>query len=158
MRKRKNRVYLYFTLIVILLIFISFRKNLLEWGIQKVIAKVKTESDATLTIGSAEFSGVTSVCLQKLAIIPANGDTIFKADSLDVRISIWTLLVGTIRIKEINGSGLHIFISCIGNNCNYSGLLHSKKIKGKSSEKNFSNLFKRILDKAFNLAPQIAIL
>jgi hypothetical protein len=158
MYKRKNRIYLYVILILFLLAFLAFRKNLLEWGIQKVIEKVKAETEATLTIGTAGFSGLTSVCLQDLEIVPFGGDTLFSADSLDVRISIWTLFVGTIRIKEINGSGIRINISCKDNICNYSGILHPKKGVDKKSEKNYSRLIKGILDKAFNLAPQKAML
>ncbi len=145
-----------FSIAILLISFFIFRNTILHWGIGKAAVKIKGRSGATLNIDHASFSGLTTISFEKISLVPDKGDTLFNADSVSIRFSIWTLFIATLRIKEVDASGININLSCSDSLCNFNGFLHEKREPGTSGEKNYSLLLKRMLDKIFNLAPQRA--
>ena len=158
MNKKLNKAFFLgaFLLTLFLILFFSFRNTLLHWGIGKATDKIKDRSGSVLNIGNASFTGLATISLNSISLIPDQGDTIFQADSLSIRFSIWTLFIATLRIKELHASGIHINVSCTDSLCNYNGFIHEKKETGIAGEKDYSLIIKKMLDKVFNLAPQRA--
>src|SRR5947207_231742 len=115
---------------LLFIFYFIFRGSVLNWGIGKAKEKIKERNDADLTIKHASFSGFATVQFEDICLAPVQGDTLFYADSVSVRFSVWTLLFATIRIKELHASGVNVFLSCSDSLCNYSSFLHSKEKSG----------------------------
>src|SRR5262245_4212627 len=103
----------------LLILYFIFRNPLLHWATGKVLFKVKKSTGATMTIGNSHFSGLTTVELKDIVVVPVSGDTIFTADDIQARISVWTLFLATIRLKELIATGVDVNISCRKDVCNY---------------------------------------
>ncbi len=143
----------------LLALFFIVRNPLLHWGIKKTSQVLKQRTGAVLTIGESSFKGISTVTMKDLILLPSAGDTLIRADSVNITISLWPLLVGTVRINEIFSSRVFCTISCRDNVCNYSGFISAKSTAGNirpGKGTNYAVMFRRVLDKAFNLAPQRA--
>ncbi len=134
--------------------FLLFRNPLLHWRLEKFVVATKVKTGATLDIKSSSFSGLFSISMYDISLVPQYGDTLFKADTMCVRLSLWLLLRGSVRIKELNADGISITLSCRDSICNYKGLYQKKQFLSAKPERDYSVFLKTILDKAFNLAPQ----
>ena len=142
----------------ILLLFLIFRNPLLHYVIGKVGDKMKFEKGLTLKIGSSSFSGFSTVALGKVSLIPQSGDTLLIGDTLRIRPSIWTLFTGTLRIKQVEASGIQLRLVNKKNGSNYKFVSEEKK-KEKAEKimaNGYSYFIARLLDRAFNFAPQKA--
>src|SRR5436190_19722971 len=85
------------TIAILLIFYFIFRSSILNWVIGKAKEKIKERNDAELTIKQVSFSGFATVHFEDICLSPADGDTLFIADSASIRFSIWTLLFATIR-------------------------------------------------------------
>ncbi len=142
----------------ILLLFFIFRNPLLHYVIGKVGAKMKLEKGLTLNIGSSSFSGFSTVALGNVTVIPKSGDTLLIGDTLRIRPSIWTLFTGTLRIKEVEASGILLQLVNKEAGSNYKFISGEKKKEnaGKRLANGYSYFIAQLLDRAFNFAPQKA--
>ena len=144
-------------LFCILLLFLSLRNQLLHWGIRKASVEINERTGAILHIGESSFSGLFSISMKEIYLIPSGGDTLLTADTLAFKIAFWPLFTATIRINELYSSGLNLRISFRNHEFNYQGLFHEKSIDSvEKSGTSYSLMIGRILNKAFNLAPQEA--
>ena len=142
----------------ILLLFLIFRNPLLHYVIGKVGDKRKFEKGLTLKIGSSSFSGFSTVALGKVSLIPQSGYTLLIGDTLRIRPSIWTLFTGTLRIKQVEASGIQLRLVNKKAGSNYKFVSEEKKKEKveKSMANGYSYFIARLLDIAFNFAPQKA--
>ncbi len=148
---------LFITIIfLVVVLFLIFRNPLLHWRLEKLVVATKAKTDATLDIKSASFSGLFTVSMHDISLVPRLGDTLFQADTMQVRLSLWLLLRGSVRIKELYASGINVTVSCRDSICNFKNLYQKKQLSSSKPESDLSVFFKTILDKAFNLAPQRA--
>lgn len=141
---------------ILCLVYFTIRNPLLHWRIQKSVMEINQRTGATLNIGTSRFSGFLSFSMENISFIPSKGDTLLQADSVNIRISLWKLLTGTIRIKELYSSHLNLTISCRDGICNYKIFFKERNISQSKGVRNYSIFLKRILDRAFNFAPQRA--
>ena len=93
---------------ILCLVYFTIRNPLLHWRIQKSVMEINQRTGATLNIGTSRFSGFLSFSMENISFIPSKGDTLLQADSVNIRISLWKLLTGTIRIKELYSSHLNV--------------------------------------------------
>jgi hypothetical protein len=154
---KKSILIVLISFISFFILFFIFRNPLLHLGIKKATVILENRTGSRLEIKHSSCYGISSVELKDILLIPQGGDTLLKADTLNISFSFWSLLTGTIRLNEIYCSGLFGIVSCRDSICNYSGFIHNKNnVTGKTGESDYSLTLKRLLDKAFNLAPQKA--
>lgn len=142
----------------LLVLYFIFRNPLLHYVTEKVRSKMKVEKNLVLEVGSSSFSGFSTVAFGRVSVIPQSGDTLLTADSLRVRPSIWTLFAGTLRIKEVEASGIKLQLVNKKAGTNYKFIDQSKKTgpTGKGFSEGYSYFFAQVLNRIFNLAPQKA--
>lgn len=158
---RKLLVILSIVIGVMALFYFLFRNFILHWTVDKVIERVKTRTGATLTIGESGFSGFSAVHFKDISLVPRGQDTILTVSDLMVDVYLLPLLTGTLRLSEVEGEGMNVFITCKDKICNYESLIHGAStektnVTVRKSERNYALLFRRVLDNAFNLIPQKA--
>ncbi|MBC7381643.1 MAG: transglycosylase domain-containing protein [Bacteroidia bacterium] len=89
-------------LLVMVIIFFSLRGYLLNKAIEKVQTRLATNYATRLTVQQAGFSGLATVNLKGLEIIPEGKDTLFKASEFSLSIKFWYALIADIRVENIN--------------------------------------------------------
>lgn len=106
--KRKVLRYTGWTLLVILLlgtvgaaIAYTKREQLLNVALDRVIRKAKRDYDVTLNIGSVKFTGMSSLAVTNIDVVPANRDSLAHISEMQVGVRLWPLLVGDVALSDL---------------------------------------------------------
>jgi hypothetical protein len=124
-----------FILIPLVLIFLiggyvaySKREALLQKAIDKAKAKAKRDYNLDVKIGSAHFTGTSTVSFSDITIVPEQRDSLLNIKNLVVSIKLLPLIVGDIKLADVSLQ---------------NGFINLTSIKG---VKNFDFLFKKKRD------------
>ncbi|WPU94381.1 transglycosylase domain-containing protein [Mucilaginibacter sabulilitoris] len=136
--KRLNPKYIRiaaFILIPLLLIFLiggytaySKREALLQKAIDKAKAKAKRDYNLDVKIGSAHFTGTSTVSFSDICIVPENRDSLLNIKNLVISVKLLPLAVGDIKLADV---------------LLQDGFIHLTSVKG---VRNFDFLFKKKKD------------
>ncbi len=106
--KRKALRYTAWTMLTLLLLGVagafyaySQREQLLKAGIERAISKAKRDYDLTLHIGSARFTGLTSLAINNISVVPAQRDSLVRVDRVAVGIRLLPLLLGKVALSHL---------------------------------------------------------
>lgn len=160
----KRKLLIRITVVLAVLLFFlpvayfGFRNSVLHLLLDRIGKRLETEYSMSLTVRDARFSGLSSVCLSDISLVPQNGDTLLHLDSVRAEPSFSSLLTGMVRIKSLYTQNAALTVVCRDGNCNYQNFLHHTKRESDSikTEKNYAAFLNRMLRQAFNLAPQQA--
>jgi len=107
--KRKALRYAAWTALTLLVLSIAGavyaytqRERLLNIAIERAIKKAKRDYDLTLRVGSATFTGLTSLSVTDVSVVPENRDSLARIDRVQVRVRLWPLMVGTVALSELS--------------------------------------------------------
>lgn len=94
---------------VFLLVFISLgaiayskREALLKKMMAKAIAKADKDYGLEIKIGSAGFTGLSSVNMKNISVVPKDRDTLSTINDITIGVKIFPLLFGNVKLSEIN--------------------------------------------------------
>jgi hypothetical protein len=109
--KRLNPKYIRiasFILIPLLLIFLiggyiaySKREALLQKAIDKAKAKAKRDYNLDVKIGSAHFTGMSTVSFSDITIVPEQRDSLLNIKNLVVSVKLLPLVAGNIKLADV---------------------------------------------------------
>jgi hypothetical protein len=108
------------------------REKLLQDAIGKATAKAKREYNLDVKIGSATFTGLSTVAFSGITVVPENRDSLLHISNFEVSVKIWPLLFGEIKLAAVKLD---------------NGVL---SLTNKQGVKNFDFLFKRRRDSTEN--------
>ncbi|AYL98150.1 transglycosylase domain-containing protein [Mucilaginibacter celer] len=124
--------YILVPLILILLIggYIAYSKReaLLEKAINKAKLKAKNEYNLDVKIGSAKFTGLSTVAFSDVSIVPEGRDSLLNIKNFAVSVRILPLVLGEVKLSDVTLK---------------DGFIHLVNNKG---VKNFDFLFKKKKD------------
>ncbi len=93
---------------VFLLLFISLgaiayskREAMLKTLMAKAIAKAKKEYGLEVNVGKAGFTGLSTVSMENISVVPMDRDTLTAIHDLTVGVKIFPLLFGNVKLSEI---------------------------------------------------------
>jgi hypothetical protein len=91
-------------LIIFVIGFIAFgkREALLKKMIAKGIQKADQGYGLEIKIGSANFSGLSTVHLTNISVVPKDRDTLSVISDLTVGVKLFPLIFGNVKLSEIN--------------------------------------------------------
>jgi hypothetical protein len=114
------------TIVLILIVFISFRNILLNNAIEKKIKQISRKLGAEIIYSKATFRGVSTINISNFGIIPPDSDTLLVIKQISIRIKPLELL--RLRIRFDNAEIIHPFINLTrnGEQSNYLFLLEQK--------------------------------
>ncbi len=102
--RRLNPKYIRIAGIVLASLFVLFliggyiayskREALLQHAIEKAKAKAKSSYNLDLQIGSAHFTGLSTVAFTDITIVPAQRDTLLNIKQFEVSVKIMPLILG----------------------------------------------------------------
>lgn len=94
---------------VFLLLFLSIgvyayskREALLQKMMAKAISKADKDYGLKVKIGSAGFSGLSSVNMKNISVVPKDRDTLSTITDITVGVKLFPLIFGDIKLSEIN--------------------------------------------------------
>lgn len=79
----------------------SKRESMLKKLINKTINKAKNDYGLQVRIENAYFSGLSTVSMKQLSVVPLDRDTLSAIEELTVGVKIFPLLFGDIKLSEI---------------------------------------------------------
>ncbi|MHB1177885.1 MAG: transglycosylase domain-containing protein [Daejeonella sp.] len=77
------------------------REAILRSAIERGIKKAKRDYDLNVKIGTASFTGLSSVNFKNITIVPENRDSLVNIENLKVGVRLFPLLFGNIKLGEI---------------------------------------------------------
>jgi hypothetical protein len=144
------------SLLIILLIagYIAYgkRESILQSQIAKAKLKAKTQYNLDLQIGSAHFTGLTTVSCDNITVVPANRDSLLSVRHFEVSIKIFPLLFGNIKLADVNMEDAFLNLTDVKGVKNFDFLFKKKQDSTKTKTKVdlselSNNLIKQVLYK-----------
>lgn len=155
-------------LLLALIIFLWKRQQLLNYALVQVKAKVEAKYPVVLTLGPARFTGLKTVEIAGLSLVPtaaagpaAAGDTLLTARRLQAGLSLRSLFAGRPVFSEVQIDQAHLTArkDARGNN-NFSFLLKKKTpapvARDTARGRNYGLLLNQVLDASFDNVPGAA--
>lgn len=148
-----------FFLIAIALLLI-FRSRLLDYAIQRVVAKVETRYPVDLNIKKADFVDLNSVLISGISLVPHERDTLFTTDSVYATVSIRSIFRGSLVFKRLEVRDGYLTAVKKENQNNYSFLLEGSSPAPSDTTsakgRNYGQLLNRLIETAFDNVPDLA--
>ncbi|MBF6607295.1 MAG: transglycosylase domain-containing protein [Flavobacterium sp.] len=161
MKEKTKKRLLWATAIIILLFllvtagFFIFRQQLLEKAISKVSEKMKSEYNSDFKIAEAEFNSFSGVSMRDISLVPANGDTLLRVNSLKTNINFGRLFVGDVQLGTLYINDGFVAVLENENGKNYAAFLRTanKQTATPRTKGNIARRAYKLLNTALNLIP-----
>jgi len=105
----------------------SKRGALLEHEIAKAKEKAKHDYNLDLEIGSARFTGLSTVDFTDITIVPAQRDSLLSIKNFQVSIKLMPLLFGKVKLANVIMQNAHLNLTDINHVKNFDFLFKKKK-------------------------------
>ncbi len=131
----------------------SKREALLKKMMAKVIAKAQKNYGLTVRIGKAGFSGLSTVSMEAISVVPKDRDTLTSIHDLTVGIKLFPLLFGDVKLSEIklNDGKFNVVIRDSLTNLDF--FLKRKKDSTSKRKVNLSELADNLLNEVLYKIP-----
>ncbi|GAB3330867.1 biosynthetic peptidoglycan transglycosylase [Larkinella ripae] len=77
------------------------REALLKEGLERAIRKAKRDYDLNVTIGKAQFTGLSTVAFSNVSVVPEGRDSLLRLEKTEVGVSIWPLIFGQVAVSSL---------------------------------------------------------
>ena len=113
----------------------SKREALLQKMMAKAVAKADKDYGLDLKIGSYGFSGLSTVHLTNISVVPKDRDTLATVDDFTVGVKLFPLIFGNVKLSEmiLNKGNLNVVFKDSLSNLDF--LLKRKKKDSVSTKK-----------------------
>jgi len=144
------------SLIILLLIggYIAYgkREAMLQKEIAKAKEKAKKDYNLNVNIGSAHFTGLATVSLSDITVVPDQRDSLLSIKKFDVSIKIIPLLFGNVKLADVVLDNGHLNLTDVKGIKNFDFLFKKKKDTTEKKERAdlsvlANNLVKQVLYK-----------
>jgi len=119
------------SLIVIVLIggYIAYTKRdaILQREIRKAKATAKSAYNIDLQIGSASFTGLSTVSFSNIVIVPENRDSLLNIKKLEISVKLMPLIYGAVKLSDVDLEDGHLNLTDINKVKNFDFLFKKKK-------------------------------
>lgn len=147
--------------VIAVLLFFLFRNVLLSKAIEKASSKFKNDYHATLHVEEAKFSGIASVEITNLSLVPQHHDSLLHIGQLQTSVKLWYALFFDFRLNELVVKDGFLNLVKDERGRNIDGFLHPEDtlkptIEAASSSPKTTNFAKaayKLISKALNFIP-----
>jgi len=119
------------SLIIIVLIggYIAYTKRdaILQREIKKAKATAKSAYNIDLQIGSASFTGLSTVSFSNIVIVPENRDSLLNIKKLEISVKLMPLIYGAVKLSDVDLEDGHLNLTDINKVKNFDFLFKKKK-------------------------------
>ncbi len=143
------------SLIILLLIggYIAYskRESFLQSAISKAKIKAKRDYNLNVNIGSAHFTGLTTVSFEDITVVPDQRDSLLSIKKFDISIKLMPLIFGNVKLGDVVLDNGHLNLTDIKGVKNFDFLFKKKKDTTEKTRADLSviayNLIKQVLYK-----------
>ena len=143
--------------VTLFILFFSFRNTALHLIIEKKIVDFNKKYPAKLLIKHCAFKGFLGIEFNDIYLIPENKDTLFFSKSTYIKLKIFPLLLGKIKLNDLEIANAKVNLVKIKSVDNFS-FLFSKKPKEKNKETNYASNLDILSDAIFGKIPRNILL
>ena len=140
-------------LVVILLLVFVFRDALLQKAVVHIQQKFKNEYQCELKLKNIQFSGLSSVEISQLTLVPEAADTLLSIDQLKAKISLWKLLIAQVQLNELQTKNGFFQLVKNKNGRNFEAFLSKNDSTASAEKPNYAKMVNRLLSKVLQLVP-----
>jgi len=126
----------------------SKRESILSKEINKAVAKAKKDYNLDIKIGSAKFTGLSTVSFSDITIVPYQRDSLLSIKRLDVSVAVAPLAFGKVKLSDVILDDGHLNLTDINHVKNFDFLFHKKKDTTVKTKVDLSEV-------AYNLANEV---
>ena len=105
----------------------SRRESLLQTALDRGIRKAKRDYNLDVRIGSAKFTGLSSLAFTNISVVPANRDSLARIQRVELAVRFWPLLAGKIGLSGMTLENGLIQVVKRDSLTNIDFLLHRKR-------------------------------
>jgi uncharacterized protein involved in outer membrane biogenesis len=105
----------------------SKREALLQRELNKAESKAKRDYNLNIKIGSASFTGLSTVAFSDITIVPENRDSLLSIKTLSVSVKLMPLILGEVKLADIGLEDAHLNLTDINKVKNFDFLFKKKK-------------------------------
>jgi len=105
----------------------SKREAVLQHEISKAIAKAKKDYNLDVKIGSATFTGLSTVSFRDITVIPEKRDSLLSIKKFDVSVKLMPLISGNVKLANVVLADAHLNLTSINHVKNFDFLFRKKK-------------------------------
>ncbi|MFW0714486.1 transglycosylase domain-containing protein [Pedobacter sp. N23S346] len=117
----------------------SKREALLKKMVAKAIAKADKDYGLEVKIGSAGFTGLSTVKMTAISVVPKERDTLSNIGELSIGVKLFPLIFGNVKLSEVEMSNGFVSVVLKDSTTNIDFILKRKK-KDSTENKGKSNL------------------
>lgn len=128
-----------------------FRGSLLRHIADKRIVRLEQRYGLDISYNKLHMKGLNTISVDGLNVAPQKRDTLLSLQSLNIRIGLWKLLWGDIKIKEVCLDGLSLNFIKKASTANYDFLFLPSSEVTASNESNTSTDYTRRINTTLNL-------
>ena len=128
-----------------------FRGSLLRHIADKRITRLEQRYGLDISYNKLHMKGLNTISIDGLNVVPQKRDTLLSLQSLNIRIGLWKLLWGDIKIKEVRLDGLSLNFIKKDSTPNYDFLFLPSSEVTASNESNTSTDYTRRINTTLNL-------
>jgi hypothetical protein len=144
--------------VIILLIggYIAYTKReaLLQSALSKAKIKAKRDYNLDVKIGSAHFTGLSTVSLSDITVVPEKGDSLLSIKKFNVGVKLFPLLFNEVKLAEVVLVEGHLNLSDINHVKNFDFLFRKKKdTTEKKSKVNLSEVADHLMNEMLYKIP-----
>ena len=144
-------------LVVIVLIggYVAYSKReaLLQKAIYKAKAKAKRDYNLDVKIGSAHFTGLSSVAFSDISVVPYHRDSLFSVKTFNVSVKIFPLIFGNIKLADVTLQNAHLNLTSIKGVKNFDFLFKKKRDTTKNTKLDLSDLSNNLINEVLYKIP-----
>lgn len=143
------------SLVIIVGIFAFIKRDaILNRIVKSVKNKAKTEYSIHLEVINPHFSGFSSVAFDRITAVPENRDSLLAMNQLEVRIQLFPLLFGDLKLAELNMDSGFLHLVKRDSLRNYDFLFRKKKNTTEKTEMDLAALGNRLLNSVYHKIPE----
>lgn len=113
-------------IVLLLILLLVFRNTMLNYILEKKISTYSERFGAGITYKNASFSGLSTVKVQNLGVVPPDNDTLVLIKEISIRIKPLELLRLRLRFENVEILQPSVNLKRTGNQSNYLFLLDRK--------------------------------
>jgi uncharacterized protein involved in outer membrane biogenesis len=132
-----NPKYLRIAAIVLASLFVLFliggyiayskRETLLQNAIAKAKAKARSTYNLDLEIGSAHFTGLSTVAFSDITVVPEHRDSLLSIKQFQVSVKLFPLIFGNVKLADVELEQGHLNLTDIKHIKNFDFLFKKKR-------------------------------
>lgn len=138
-------------LCVLFLIYMLFRGSLLNMGLTKAQQKLKNDYGIIMNVQSAGFTGLFSLRLEGISLVPESADTMLTMDTMDLSLRFFPLLTGNVQLKYLYLGRPKLSIYNEPKRCNWCGIRRPKSQS--SGKRSTAEILFRLIESTLDQVP-----